>query len=427
MKPSGWGHPSSILGYITSELPLEITIPDALLRRKPDPAERTLFSGREKESAEIRENCALARLTLVTAPPEFGVSTLLRLDVAPELKNSKFIVAVFSDWESRGFAAGLRATVAAAIHDQADGGFNTDFPTLKEIIAAAQAATGRRVVTILDQFEVYLRNHGFGSGGDDFDAELASAINAHEGAFVIGVHDTSLDALAKLGHLIPNLTGHTVTIPALSAESAGEFIRRLADREGYMIEPAAIQSILSAPCISTGSGVRPLMARLAVERLFEAEHRLKSPVARTSNLASNGGAERMVFDSLDTAFNGLSSTHTELLFRWIAMLTTPDGGRLMASDETLVAHAGKWEKFAPQLLEALRNGGVLQTVNTPAGRRLEPARDAIAVILREWWRRREAAIVARERGRFRIRSLSIAAGAITAAYVIYLITTWNKP
>jgi hypothetical protein len=56
--------------------------------------------------------------------------------------------------------------------------------------------------------------------------------------------------------------------------------------------------------------------------------------------------------------------------------------------------------------------------------RYELARECLAPILRDWWERREAVIVARRRAAFRIRSLSVAAGAIILTYVIWLV--WGR-
>ena len=41
-------------------------------------------------------------------------------------------------------------------------------------------------------------------------------------------------------------------------------------------------------------------------------------------------------------------------------------------------------------------------------------------IIRNWWERREAAMVARSRARFRVVSMSVAAGAILVGYVVWL-------
>jgi hypothetical protein len=42
-------------------------------------------------------------------------------------------------------------------------------------------------------------------------------------------------------------------------------------------------------------------------------------------------------------------------------------------------------------------------------------------MLRDWWERRESAIIARRRAQFRVRSLWGAASAIILAYVVWLI------
>jgi hypothetical protein len=53
--------------------------------------------------------------------------------------------------------------------------------------------------------------------------------------------------------------------------------------------------------------------------------------------------------------------------------------------------------------------------------RYEVARDCYTPMLRDWWDRREAAIIARRRAQFRVRSLWVAGGAILMVYIVWLI------
>jgi hypothetical protein len=44
----------------------------------------------------------------------------------------------------------------------------------------------------------------------------------------------------------------------------------------------------------------------------------------------------------------------------------------------------------------------------------------MGVVIKDWWSRKESSIVARQRAMFRVRSISIAVGAIVLAYLVYL-------
>ncbi len=79
------------------------------------------------------------------------------------------------------------------------------------------------------------------------------------------------------------------------------------------------------------------------------------------------------------------------------------------------------------LLPLLVKCGFMRTIATPPGARYEFARESTTVIVKNWWTREEASIIARQRAQFRIRSISIAAGGLVVAYLIYLFLVVNKP
>jgi hypothetical protein len=98
----------------------------------------------------------------------------------------------------------------------------------------------------------------------------------------------------------------------------------------------------------------------------------------------------------------------------------------MTSQEALLDYAGRLNRFALALLPVLIENGILRTVEMPERIRYEIARDSMAPILRDWWKRREAALIARRRALFRVRSVSIAVGSIVALYVVWLVLSLRK-
>lgn len=405
---------------------MAIFIPTPLTLTPLGAADEDLLFGRAAETETIVENCEASRLTVVTSPPGFGASSLLRAGAAPALQRAGFITVVFSDWQGRSFAARFRDTLMAAIHEQADGGFAAAPEPLLELLLRAQSKTGRPVAIILDQFEDYVRCHTGTDVSDDFDAELSNAISTRTGRFVIGLQTPSVKAFERLNQYVPNLMGFTIKLPPLSVEAAKQLVCRSASLAGIEMEEAAAELLIAAPVAAVAAdanhpaGVHPLFVKLAAARLLEAELNLKSNVARASTVLANGGADRMILESLDPVINELGRTHAELLFRWVPLLVSSENNRLAVAEQALVGYSGKWGRFALTLLPLLVKSGLMRTISTPPGTRYELARVSATVVIKDWWTREETTILARQRAQFRIRSISIAVGALLVAYLIYL-------
>jgi hypothetical protein len=197
------------------------------------------------------------------------------------------------------------------------------------------------------------------------------------------------------------------------------------------IEPAAIDALISATVtvvpaavpgkpLSEETGVHPFFLKVATGVLLDAEARLKSPVMRAATIEARGGVDRLVLESLDGAIAELGSTQVDLLFRWCTILISPEKHRLSVTEKGLNDYAGKWSRFAPRLLELLTGSGVLRSIETPEAIRYEISRDCFAPILRDWWERREAVLVARRRAVFRVTSISVAVSSIVLMYVIWI-------
>ena len=384
-----------------------------------------MLFGRASEVRQIVENCMADRLTVVSGAPGLGMSSLLRAGVTPALLRADFITVVFTDWQGRSLSNRFRDAIAVAIHEQGDGAFASIVEPLCDLLERAQQKTGKTVALVLDQFEDYLRCHSGTDVSDNFDAELSRAISKRAGRFVIGLQEQELAEFHRLSQFIPNLMGYSFSLAPITQDAAKEMVRATAAHADMEAEPAAVDLLVSAttamvPFASGPPGVHPLYAKLAAERLCAAEASLKSNHARAETLLANGGADRMILESLDFVIDGMGDIHADLFFRWNQLLLTPDAHRQPAGEAALLEHAGRLNRFGATLLPLLQKNGLLRAIELPQGMRYELTRDSMGVVIRDWWSRKESAIVARQRAMFRVQSISIAVGAIVLAYVIYL-------
>jgi hypothetical protein len=278
------------------------------------------------------------------------------------------------------------------------------------------------VVVLLDQFEDYLRCHLNTVASDSFDAELAHAVATRKGIFVIGLQQHAIPAFERLKQHIPNLLGFRVDVPPLDIEAAREAVTAEARRIELEVEPAALDALVTAPVVTVAPGkVHPFYVKVASGILLDGEARVKSPVLRAAAIEVRGGVDRIVYESFDTVLGELNSTHADLFFRWCTLLISPEKQRLSVTEKGLTAYAGKYNKFVAPLLNQITASRVLRAVETPVAIRYEISREGYAPIVRDWWERREAVIVAKRRAAFRVKSITVALTAIVLMYVIWII------
>jgi hypothetical protein len=386
-----------------------------------------VLRGRDVETQQILDNCSAGHLAVIVSTPGLGTTALLRQGAAPGLRERGFITAVLSAWQGRYFSTGIKETIAEAVREQADDSFFAANDTLAELLERVRSRTGRRLALLLDQFEDYLRCHPGTNVSDAFDAELAYAVSTHDAAFVIAIQEYALPAFERLSQLIPNLLGYRLSLSPLTLDSAREVVTMTAAERGMSVEPAVVEALVSAGAVTRDSGVQPFLLTCGLNRLLDAELRLSSTLVRRSTLESHGGPERLVLESLDDEIGDLNSSHTELLFRWGNILISPaPHRRLSVSEKGLAEYSGKLNRFMLSLLPILMEKRLIRSVEMPDGMRYELARESLVPIVRDWWERREAALIAKRRAAFRMRSLSVAVGSIVTLYAVWLLMTIRK-
>jgi hypothetical protein len=381
-----------------------------------------LLRGRTEAIGQILDNCKAERLTVVTGEPGMGVSSLIEAGIAPLLRREGCIVVIFRDWQGRAFATNLREAVVEAVRVQCDPLFFAPGEPLEELLEHVRRHTHKAVVILLDQFEDYVRCHSNTVASDFFDAELAHAVATRKGIFVIGLQEHAIPAFERLKQHIPNLLGFPVRLAALEIEDAREAVIAEARRIELEVEPAALEALVTATVVASAPGkAHPFFLKVAVATLLQGEARVKSRSLLAAAIETRGGVDRIVLESLDTSIAELNSTQADLLFRWCTLLISSEKHRLSVTEKGLTDFAGKLNKFVPTLLEQLTANGIFRAVETPDAVRYEIARECYAVILRDWWERREAVLVARRRAAFRVKSLTVAISAIVLMYIVWII------
>jgi hypothetical protein len=381
--------------------------------------------GRDSEIRQILADTAAGRLSVLTYPPGSGASTLVHLGLAPAFEAAGFVALEFRDWQGRSFGHALRSHIAEAVRKATRKEFRLDVEPLDELLERARAACGKEFVLLLDQFEDYLRCQTGTDLSDAFDAELSNAIAARAAHFVIILQDYAVDAFNRFGQYVPNLLGWQLQMEGLTANDAREIARDMAEERRFTIEDEAVEQLIAAPVAISNARINAYLFARGVTRLLDSELRLKSAVARAATIEANGGADRLILESLDAKLGELNPTHNDLLFRWCNILISPEMHRLSVTEQALFEYSGKLNRFALTLLPLLQNEGVMRSVAIGDVVRYEIARDSLTPVLADWHKRREIAYLARRRAMFRVRSLSVATGFIVLAYVVWIVLSWK--
>jgi hypothetical protein len=388
--------------------------------------DQALLCGRDADLRVLLDNCTAGRVTVVSAKPGFGVTSFLEAGARPALEREDCLVVSFRDWSGRDFARNLREKVAAIIRRKlstADtrSDFSIEGNDLEALLRRGCRETGCRIVLILDQFEDYLRQTGVDIT-ESFDAEIANAVRLQGAApILLGVQDYALDAFQRMRQSIPNLLGGQIELGPLTKDDARALMQKTVERRHFTAEPAAVEALVNAPVAAAGDGVDPSLFTAGLNRLIEAEVALRSGALRATTIQQYGGPDKLILETLDSTLNELSSTHTELFFRWCNILIGKNLQRQSATEQALTSYAGKLNRFVLTLLPILTGRNILRTIEIREGVRYEIARDRMIPMIRHWWEKREASIIARRRAIFRLRSLSVATATIVVLYVVWLV------
>ena len=234
-----------------------------------------VFAGRGEDIARVISNLYASSLIILYGESGVGKTSLLWAGVVPQLKKDvpelkkkkkRVAVVVFREWQSKDFQRRLRETVLLALletinarllkpgsppldlerlksalnrtlaENSAEPNGNglpvladelsplqdiNDLPLDRFLILCADAIQGR-IFFIIDQFEEYFLYHPLSETDNDFDEQLARAVNSPDVpvSFLISLREEGLSKLDRLLGRIPRLLSNMLRIEHLSQTGA---------------------------------------------------------------------------------------------------------------------------------------------------------------------------------------------------------------
>jgi hypothetical protein len=224
--------------------------------------DQALFAGRQQEISMIISSLYASPLTILYGESGVGKTSLIRAGLLPELKAPEHRVAavLFREWQSSEFDVNLRtatltsllATINSltsegesltwdAFLEKFLSGLNLKHPEmylksapdlyaqpLDWFIKECSAAFYGRLFFIFDQFEEYVYYHPLKEKGEQFDAELARAINDRSvpASFLICLREDGLGKLDRLRGRVPDLLENVIKLEHLDETGAVEAINK---------------------------------------------------------------------------------------------------------------------------------------------------------------------------------------------------------
>ena len=187
--------------------------------------DRAYFFGREREIRFVGANLYAAKLTVLYGESGVGKSSVLMAGVVPELRaEAAHRRRDLSRLAAARCAVDPQGRVAHAGDEAAGKPLGLDAGTpLDDLLAAAGKAIGGTTLVLMDQFEEYFLYYPAGGAGDEFDAELARAVNRRDvnAGFVLSIREDSLSKLDRFRARIPTVLANPLRIRHLRPRMRG--------------------------------------------------------------------------------------------------------------------------------------------------------------------------------------------------------------
>jgi WD40 repeat protein len=318
--------------------------------------DRAFFFGREQDQEVIAANFYSSSFTVLYGASGVGKTSLLLAGVLPELREDDVPVVVFRNWQP-GFEGALKSEILRVTREYSKTSLEIrDNLPFDAFLLECSRTTRRPIFLIFDQFEEYFTYSGQDSRHDEFDAELARAVNRMDGSssFLLAIRDDGLSGLDQFKGRIPNLLSNLIRVTHLDRDSAERAIRGPLDHINSLLseneQPFSIESNLVAVILdqvssgqvsfsdverggipahvfSTAQVETPFL-QLVLSRLWQAEMDQGSRTLRASTFEALGSAKEIVRSHLSGALVKLDRTESEVAARLFRYLVTPTGMKI---------------------------------------------------------------------------------------------------
>lgn len=421
--------------------------------------DRPFFFGRERDQQIIVSNLYAAPLTILYGGSGVGKSSVLLAGVVPQLTNTpRLAVVVFRNWQGDNFLTNLKTDLLAAVRQSTAKPVGVDLSLpLDELILQCRSVIRGPIFFVFDQFEEYFLYHPESEGENNFDVELARAINRQEvdASFLFSMREDGLCKLDRFQGRIPNLLNNLLRLEHLDRQAANEAIRkplaeynrRLTDgEEPVQIEDELVSALLDqlrAGKITlefTGRGqlknaanedvgdarIETPFLQMVLRRLWEEEQREESHVLRKATLERLGGPENIARSHLDEQLAKFSEREREMTAELLRYLVTPSGTKIAQECSALASWANLDEKKVQRLLQQLSSPEmrILRTVSPPGQPVLyEIFHDVLARAVANW---RALRRLIQEQRRARLWRVGVGMLALSLVVLVALGLIWRR-
>ena len=422
-------------------------------------ADRPFFFGRERDQEIIISNLYATRLTVLYGASGVGKSSVLLAGIVPELsKKPRVAVVAFRNWQGENFLTNLKNDVLAAVR-QSSGkqpAVDIELP-FDELIQRCSSILRGPIFFILDQFEEYFLYHPVSQLENNFDVELARAVNRQDvnASFMLSMREDGLSKLDRFQGRIPNLLNNLLRLEHLDRQAANdairkpldEYNRRLTDGRSPMeFEDKLVEELLNE--LRAGNVTLELMGhgqfqgggagsdsdtrietpflQMVLTRLWEEEQHESSNKLRLATLEKLGGPENIARTHLDKQLAQLSEVQREMAAQLLRYLVTPAGTKIAQESPALANWAGLDEAKVDALLTQLSSPEmrILRTVAAPGQPvRYEIFHDVLARAVVGWRARRR---LIRERRRVRRLSAGVGLLVLIVAGMVGVGFVWSN-
>jgi hypothetical protein len=304
-----------------------------------DSTEKDLFFGRSGEIAVLKNLVMTVPVLIVYAPSGTGKSSLLNAGLLPLLGGDPGLLPVkIADPQDDVLAEVRKALTSAGW----TGGDETAGSALADVLERYFAATSRRVILVLDQFEERLKQ---GDRLNTLYGQIARLANTRSEAatVIISIREDFLAGLEPLMRRVTGLLDSGYRIPALTRPALTEAVNGplRAAGGGVSIKANLIDEVLTdlerqTDSVETMNGhVEAGYFQVVWSRLWDMDVRQPGDELTLATYRREGGATKIVESFVSGILSQLLPFEAEVLQAMIRYLVLPTGRKVALTVEDL--------------------------------------------------------------------------------------------